>query len=276
MSLTPYANELITNFMLTTQAVVRPTAWYLAWHIGTPGDDGLSNEQTVANDANYARQPVTFDSGVWNTVTKKMSTVNNILVNIVPAAATSYTIYGFSIWDSLTGGNCIMAEESVSPLAVSDVVPLIISAGDIPISLSRVNAAYSRTESGASLVTEWLLTTNAVTRPTAWYAALHTGDPGDDGSLNEVTLTDDPDYARKAIVFNPAATVNGDTYTKNNTAAMWIPGSGANFSVPYISVWDSLAGGSALITSAADPVRPGVDGQTLAININNLTITEKG
>lgn len=40
--------------------------------------------------------------------------------------------------------------------------------------------------------------------PANWDAALHFGDPGDDGSANELAAATDPGYARKAIPNTPA------------------------------------------------------------------------
>ena len=52
-----------------------------------------------------------------------------------------------------------------------------------------------------NLVLTWLLTATAATRPSAWYVALHTGDPGETGASNEVVVGTDADYVRKAITF---------------------------------------------------------------------------
>ena len=43
---------------------------------------------------------------------------------------------------------------------------------------------------------KWLLTTDAVTRPTAWYVALYTAAPSDTGGGTEVS---GGSYVRKAV-----------------------------------------------------------------------------
>jgi hypothetical protein len=275
MALTQYALELVLDYLFTTGTATRPTAWYLAWHIGPPGDDGSANEQTTGGDADYARQSITFDSSEWVTAAKKRLTSNTNTISITPATSTSYTIYGFSVWDALTGGNCLIAGETKSPIAVSDVSPLSLVAGKIPVTVSWKDG-YGLTSHGAGLLLDWLLTTDSVTRPTDWYAALHTADPGDDGSANEVDTGDDPDYVRKTTDFDAATSITGgDTYTRNNVAAVWVPGTGADFTASHLTVKDALTSGNALYSAACVPPREGLDGQTLSIAAKDIIIKGK-
>ncbi len=275
MSFTPFSLELMLNYMFTNTSVTRPTAWYLAWHTGPPGDDGSANEQTTGGDANYARQAVTFDTSSWSSVTKKQYTSNTNVISITPAAATSYTIYGFSIWDSLTGGNCLISNDTKAPQSVSDVAPISLIAGKVPVTLSR-EAGFGRVSYGSGLLLDWLLTTDTVTRPTAWYISLHTGDPGDTGANNEVTTGDDPDYVRKTTDFAAAVTASGgDTFTRNSVSASWIPGTGSNYTALYAAVWDAASGGNCLCTSACSPERAGIAAQTISVAANDLTVVER-
>lgn len=270
-ALTQYALEQAINFLLNTEAVTRPTSWYLAWHIGPPGDDGAANEQTTGGDANYARQPITYGSSTWVSAAESRVSLNTNSINIVPAAATSYTIYGFSIWDSLSGGNCLIAVDSLSALAVSDTFPRNFVAGDFPVQLGGLNAGW--TSYGSGLLLDWLLTGDAITRPTAWWAALHLGDPGDDGEANEVQAGDDPDYARQLITFAAAASIAGSiTYTKNDIAAIWVPGDGANFTATHLTIKDAVTAGNTLYSMPFIPEMDGIDSQSLAVAINKVTV----
>lgn len=275
MALTPYALEQCLNFSFTADAVVRPIALYFAWHSGPPGDDGSANELTVGVDADYTRQPITFASSVWSAITKKQLALNTNTVSIIPAAATSYSIYGFSIWDSLTGGNCLVSGDAKSVLAVSDVSPQVFVAGKIPVTLSRKDS-FGRTSYGAALFLDWLLTADALTRPTALYLSVHTADPGDTGTANEITTGDDPDYIRQLSGFDSAATlVGGDTYTRNNIAGIWVPGTGANLTAAYSGIWDAATAGNCLYTGALSPSRQYIDGQTFSIAAKDFTLIEK-
>jgi hypothetical protein len=277
MAFTPYANEIFLNWALTYHlAVPRPTAWYVAWHIGSPGDDGSTNEQTVSNDADYARQAITVGAAEWSSVLKKSISRNTNTITIAPAAGVSYDILGFSIWDSLTGGNCLLSAPSQAVIPVSDIAPLSLIAGKVPIILSTGNAATGFTSYGGNLVLDWLLTAAAVTRPTAWFWGLATADPGDDGTANEVTVGDDPDYVRKETTFSPAATITGsDSYARTATDSIWTPGAGANFTAPYGSVFDASTGGNAILVSTFAPSKIGIAAQTLSISANEVTVAAR-
>jgi hypothetical protein len=274
MALTQYALDQALRFLFTAAAIIRPVNFYLAWHDGLPGDDGSLGELNVGKDADYARQPITFSTSEWSATTKKQLTSNTNTVSIAPAAATSYTIYGFSVWDSLTGGNCLVSGNAKYPISVSDVDPKDLVAGKIPVTLSRRDG-FGRVSHGAGLFLDWLLTTNSVARPTVWYTSLHTADPGDNGSANEVTAGDDPDYARQATAFNtPGVTPGGDTYTRNNIASIWIPGTGTNLEVTHAAIWDAASLGNALVTAALSPARQAIESQTFSIAAKDITIIE--
>lgn len=276
MALTSYANELSFNWLLTTDTVTRPTAWYIAWHIGDPGDDGSANEQVVGNDADYVRQAVTFGPSSWSSILKSSISRNTSVVTIAPAAGASYNILGFSIWDAATGGNCFAQALSAASIPVSDTVPLSIIAGKIPVILGTNLSTVSLTSHGAALILDWLLTTGAATRPTSWNLGLHSADPGDDGSANEITTGDDSNYVRKVSGFNTAVTLTGsDTYTKNNTDSVWTPGAGANYTAPFVGVWDALTTGNSLAVLACDPVKIGLAAQTLSVAENELSVVAR-
>lgn len=73
------------------------------------------------------------------------------------------------------------------------------------------------------------LTAGAVgTRPTAWELSLHTGDPGTDGTANEVA---DSGYARQTIAF----TVTGPA--AENSALVTFPAAVEGFTATHLVVW---------------------------------------
>lgn len=75
--------------------------------------------------------------------------------------------------------------------------------------------------------------------PTAWYLALHSGDPGETGSANELTAGG---YARK--VWTPVAVSGGTT---SNDAAIVFAAATENWSeITYVSVWDAVTAGNML------------------------------
>ena len=89
-----------------------------------------------------------------------------------------------------------------------------------------------------NLLIQWLMTTNSVTRPTAWYLALHTGDPGETGASNEVSGSG---YARQQ------ATFAGSNDTVDNDATETFTASGGNWgAITHMSIWDALTTGNCL------------------------------
>jgi hypothetical protein len=84
---------------------------------------------------------------------------------------------------------------------------------------------------------KYLLTTDSVTRPTAWYVALCTTDPTDSALGTEVT---GGGYARQSVAF----TVSGDN--ASNTSAIEFPEATANYgTVVAVMIMPASSGGSA-------------------------------
>lgn len=275
MAFTPFANELFLEWLLTTNSVTRPASLYLAWHSGDPGDDGSTNEQVVGTDPDYVRQALAFGAAEWISSLKSAISRNSSTVTITPAVGVSYNIYGFSIWDAATGGNCIAATPTTTAIPVSNASPISLIAGKIPVILSSSLPGITLTSYGAKLVLDWLLAAGVVIvqKPVSLYIGLHSADPGDDGSANEITVDDDPDYARQLTGFPVAVTLTGsNTYTKNNVDSIWTPGAGADFTVPYISIWDALSLGNSLAIVTCSPEKIGVEAQTLSVSANEVTI----
>lgn len=234
---TPYANLLALDWLLTTGSVTRPAAWYVAIHTADPGDDGTANEVLVAADPAYVRQAVTFSAPDFSSATKKTTTNNTTSVTFTPDTGVSYSVVGISIWDAATSGNCLAQGIFLDqPKSISDVAPLTINSGKLPITLSGPFSEYS-----SELILNYLFTTGTATRPTTWFAGLHTGDPGDDGTANEVDkVAEDTAYVRKAMTFGAAATVSGIQRIAISGSATWTPVLVAgDYIVSHRSYWDS-------------------------------------
>lgn len=82
-----------------------------------------------------------------------------------------------------------------------------------------------------TLMLKWACTTDAVTRPTGWRVSLHTADPGEDGTSNELSGNT---YARAAATLSVTGNV------ASNTGAVSFPNtSGVNWSqVTHAGLWD--------------------------------------
>ena len=76
----------------------------------------------------------------------------------------------------------------------------------------------SLTTNGSNKQLAWALTADAVTRPTAWYVALHTADPTEAGTVAELTTATAASYARQPVaMYSPAGnqTANDANITFN-------------------------------------------------------------
>jgi hypothetical protein len=114
---------------------------------------------------------------------------------------------------------------------------------------------------------QYLLTTDSVTRPTAWYIGLFTSDPTDTGAAG--TEVSGFDYARTAATF----TVTGDTAT--NSSAVEFPAAvGGNWgTIGWIGIMDASSGGNMIIHSALDVAKAINDGDVFRIPTGDLDIT---
>jgi len=101
------------------------------------------------------------------------------------------------------------------------------------------------TNHAEELLLTWLFTTSTATRPTAWYVALHTDDPGEAGSANEVD-TEDDDYARQSITFDDPVADSGKVLS--DLQASWTAASDADdYTITHISIWDAATSGNCLM-----------------------------
>jgi hypothetical protein len=116
-------------------------------------------------------------------------------------------------------------------------------------------------------VLTWLLTGDAVTRPSAFYVALFTSNPDEDASGTEVS-TSGTAYARQSVSFS----VSGNT--ASNTAAIEFPTATASYgTVTHVGVFDASTAGN-LIAYAALTTSKAIDtGDVLRLPANDLDIT---
>ena len=116
-----------------------------------------------------------------------------------------------------------------------------------------------------NLVLNWVLTTGAATRPTAWYVALFTTDPTDADTGTEVS---GGSYARTAVTFS----VTGNAAT--NTAGVEFPAATANWgTISHIGVYDASTGGNLILHSALTTAKAITDGDVFRIPTGDLDFT---
>lgn len=112
---------------------------------------------------------------------------------------------------------------------------------------------------------KWVFTTDAVTRPTAWYLALFTSDPTDAGTGTEISGNG---YTRKAVTFS----VTGDTAT--NTGAVEFDAATASWgTVTHVGVFDASTSGNLIAHSALTTSKAVSSGDILRVPAGDLDIT---
>jgi hypothetical protein len=92
-------------------------------------------------------------------------------------------------------------------------------------------------------VLTWAFTSDAVTRPTAWYLGLFTANPDEDGS--GATEISGNGYARKSVAF----TVSGNLAT-NSAAVEFDVATGSWGTISHVAVFDASSGGNQIAYAA--------------------------
>lgn len=125
----------------------------------------------------------------------------------------------------------------------------------------------SFSNSTETLVLNWLLTSGSATRPTAWYLALFTSNPDEDGSGTEVSTVGTA-YARQTAAF----TVSGNT--ASNNAAIEFPTATASYgTVSHVGVYDASTGGNLIAYAALSTAKTIDTGDVLRVPAGDLDIT---
>ena len=101
------------------------------------------------------------------------------------------------------------------------------------------------------------------------YIALHTGDPGEAGSANEIGAG--VGYARQSAAF----TSNGDGTVDNDALITFGPNTNTNWgSVTHVSVWTAASGGSCLYKGPLTAAKTVNIGDSLDIAAAALVVGE--
>jgi hypothetical protein len=121
-----------------------------------------------------------------------------------------------------------------------------------------------------NLVLNYLLTTNSVTRPTAFFVGLFTAAPSDTGGGTEVSGSA---YARVAT---GTMTVSGTSPTTatNSAAIEFAAASGGNWgSVGWAAIFDASTSGNMIAWAPLTTARVINDGDVFRIPASSLTVT---
>lgn len=118
----------------------------------------------------------------------------------------------------------------------------------------------------------YLFTGDAMgTRPTSWFVAIHTGDPGT-GDDNELTTGADSEYERKAVTF--AVGLDGTEYEAATLGDVTFDpaGAGTSYTATHFTIKDALTGGNTLAKAAFPVPIPVVAGGVVSFPLGELLI----
>ena len=119
-----------------------------------------------------------------------------------------------------------------------------------------------------NLLMNWMMTTDSVTRPTAWYVGLYTAEPSDSGGGTEVSGNG---YTRQALT---VATASGTGGTTSNTSNVTFTAAGGDWgTITHIGIHDASSGGNLLWHGAMSASKTIADGDTLQFNTGNIDLT---
>jgi hypothetical protein len=129
-SFTDYTENLVLNYLFTTNSVTRPTAWYVGLFTAAPGETGGGTEVTGNAYARKATGTITV-SGTATTAT------NSAAIEFAPASGGAWgTITHAAIFDAETGGNMLAYAELTTARTINDGDVFRVPASSLTITLT--------------------------------------------------------------------------------------------------------------------------------------------
>lgn len=126
--LTNFGEDLVLDFLFTTNTATRPTSWYVSLYTVAPGEGTAGTE---VSGGSYARTAATFTvSG-----TAPTQAANNAAVEFPEATASWGTVVAAGIMDASSGGNLIAFADLTTSKAVSSGDILRFSTNTLVITL---------------------------------------------------------------------------------------------------------------------------------------------
>src|SRR5689334_2297095 len=113
-NLTLNAEKLLLDWLMTGNAVTRPTSWFLALFTSAT-DQGTGGTEVTGNG--YARQAITYPAATQGTTST--STANSGAINFTSSTGGSGfgTVTHVAIYDAATGGNRLWQGPLTTPKA---------------------------------------------------------------------------------------------------------------------------------------------------------------
>lgn len=125
---TNYAENLVLNWVFTTNSATRPTSWYVALYTVAPGESGGGTE---CSGTSYARQSASFSV----TGTAPATASNSAAVEFPTAGGSWGTIVAAAILDASTSGNMIAFADLTTSKTIDTGDVLRFNTGALTITL---------------------------------------------------------------------------------------------------------------------------------------------
>jgi hypothetical protein len=130
-SFSDYTENLVLNYVFTTNSVTRPTAWFVGLFTAAPSDSGGGTE---VSGFGYARE-ATGTMSVSGT--SPTNCTNDDVIEFDPASGGNWgTITHIAIFDASTSGNMLGWAQLTTSRTINDGDVLRIPAGDLDITLT--------------------------------------------------------------------------------------------------------------------------------------------
>jgi hypothetical protein len=129
-SFTDYTENLVLNWLLTTNSATRPTAWYVGLFTAAPSDTGGGTEVSGNGYARKATGTMTI-TGTATTAT------NAAAIEFDPASGGNWgTLTHAAIFDALTTGNMLAWAPLTTSRTINDGDVFRVPASSLTVTLT--------------------------------------------------------------------------------------------------------------------------------------------
>lgn len=130
-SFTDYTENLVLNWLFTTNSATRPTAWYIGLFTAAPSDTGGGTEITGNGYSRTATGTMTVSG------TSPTNCTNSAAIEFPAASGGNWgTITHVAVFDASTTGNMLGWAALTTSRTINDGDILRIPAGDLDITLT--------------------------------------------------------------------------------------------------------------------------------------------
>lgn len=130
-SFTDYTENLVLNWLLTTNSATRPTAWYVGLFTAAPSDTGGGTEVSGNGYARASTGTISVSG------TSPTNATNSAAIEFGAASGGNWgTITHAGIFDASSGGNLLAWAALSTSRTINDGDVLRIPAGDLDVTLT--------------------------------------------------------------------------------------------------------------------------------------------